>query len=52
MLTLETEPARSGYAYPAVIQTKDGRVHIAYTHDRKRIKHVIVDPARWEGAAR
>jgi predicted neuraminidase len=52
VLTLETEPARSGYAYPAVIQTKDGRVHIAYTHDRKRIKHVIVDPARWEGAAR
>ena len=52
VLTLETEPARSGYAYPAVIQTKDGRVHIAYTHDRKRIKHVMVDPNKLESATR
>jgi len=52
VLTLETEPARSGYAYPAVIQTTDGRVHIAYTHDRKRIKHVILDPMRLEEGIR
>jgi predicted neuraminidase len=45
-LTLETEPNRAGYAYPAVIQSTDGKVHITYTWDRKRIKHVVVDPAK------
>lgn len=52
VLTLESEPARSGYAYPAVIQATDGRVHVTYTVDRKRIRHVVLDPARLEGAAR
>lgn len=44
VLTLESAPLGNGYAYPAVIQTKDGMVHITYTWDRKRIKHVVVDP--------
>lgn len=44
VLTLETEPNKSGYAYPAVIQSADGLVHITYTWDRRRIKHVVVDP--------
>lgn len=46
VLTLESEPNRSGYAYPAVIQTRDGRVHITYTVDRRSIKHVVLDPAK------
>ncbi len=40
--TLEHEPRGSGYAYPAIIQTADGNVHVTYTFDRKRIKHVVL----------
>jgi predicted neuraminidase len=46
VLTLEDKPLPDGYAYPAVIQTADGLVHITYTWDRKRIRHVILDPQR------
>ena len=45
-LTLDDAPLRHGYAYPAVIQTRDGRVHVTYTFDRQKIKHVVIDPAR------
>lgn len=45
-LTLEDDPdAPAGFAYPAVIQTRDGLVHITYTWKRERIKHVVVNPA-------
>jgi len=44
VLTLESEPRPDGYAYPTVIQTHDGRVHVTYTWDRRRIKHVVLDP--------
>lgn len=46
VMTLESAPSTAGYAYPAVIQARDGRVHVTYTHDRKRIRHVVIDPAR------
>jgi predicted neuraminidase len=39
------EDAPGEHSYPAMIQTRDGRVHVTYTWKRERIKHVVVDPA-------
>jgi len=41
---LEDDPGE--YSYPAVIQTRDGLVHITYTWRRERIRYVVVDPDR------
>lgn len=46
VLTLESEPVPAGYAYPAVIQSADGLVHLTWTHDRRRIRHAVVDPSK------
>jgi predicted neuraminidase len=44
-LVLENTPGDE-YSYPAVIQTKDGLVHVTYSWKRQRIKHVVIDPAQ------
>jgi len=33
------------YSYPAMIQTRDGLVHVTFTWNRERIRHVVLDPA-------
>jgi len=33
-------------SYPAVVQARDGKVHITYTWKREKIRHAVVDPAR------
>jgi predicted neuraminidase len=43
-IDLETEPGE--YSYPAVIQTRDGMIHVTYTWMRERVKHVVIDPAK------
>ena len=43
-LVLESEPGE--YSYPAVIQAEDGLLHFTYTWNRKKVRHVVVDPAR------
>jgi predicted neuraminidase len=41
VLMLEDAPGE--YSYPAVIQARDGRVHVTYTWRRARIKHVVLE---------
>lgn len=47
-LELETEAGKE-FSYPAVIQSRDGLVHVTYTWKRQRVKHVVIDPARLVG---
>lgn len=50
VLTLENEGHPDGYSYPAVIQTRDGLVHISYTWRRQTIKYVVLDPQQLDAA--
>jgi len=42
VLTLEDQPGE--YSYPAIIQTRDGLVHVTYTWKRQKVKHAVIDP--------
>jgi predicted neuraminidase len=44
---LEKEPA-SEFSYPAVIQSRDGLVHVTYTWKRQKIRHLTLDPAQFQ----
>jgi predicted neuraminidase len=43
---LVLEPWPGEYSYPAAIVGEDRLVHITYTWNLCRIKHVVLDPAR------
>ena len=46
------EKAKKGeFSYPAMIQTEDGKVHMTYTWQRKRVRHIVVDPAKLKAGA-
>jgi len=42
--TLESAPGRE-FSYPYMIRTEDGRIHLVYTWERKRIQHVVFNEA-------
>jgi predicted neuraminidase len=50
---VETEsggPSVPEYSYPSVIQASDGRVHVVYTYQRRRIHHFVSDADGWDAA--
>ncbi|WP_132190956.1 MULTISPECIES: exo-alpha-sialidase [Kribbella] len=41
-----------GYSYPTLLQTNDGKLHVAYSYLRKTIKHVVLSPEWIEAGER
>jgi predicted neuraminidase len=49
---VESDPAgKAEYSYPALLQTSDGRIHLAYTYRREAISHAVFSEAWLTGAA-
>jgi predicted neuraminidase len=46
VMTFENVPIEDGYAYPAIIQSTDGKVHVTYTYNRRSVKYACIDPAK------
>lgn len=44
-LVLEDELMKE-FSYPAIIQTRDGLVHVTYTWKRQRVRHIVIDPVK------
>lgn len=42
---LDLEKGPGEYSYPAVIQDREGLVHVTYTWRREKIRHIVLDPA-------
>ncbi|RFS18183.1 exo-alpha-sialidase [Emticicia sp. C21] len=44
------DPKKGGFSYPSLIQTKDGLLHMTYSHhvekNQKSIKYAVVDPQK------
>jgi predicted neuraminidase len=47
VLTLESGAGE--YSYPAVIQTRDGKLHVTYTWKRQKVRHVVIDAEKLKG---
>ena len=45
---ISLESAAGEFSYPAVIQARNGLVHITYSWNRQRIRHAVVDPMKLE----
>lgn len=43
---VELENSPGELSYPAVIQAKDGLIHVVYTWKRQRIRHIVLDPSK------
>jgi predicted neuraminidase len=45
-LVLESDAGE--FSYPAIIQARDGLVHVGYTWNRRRIRHCVIDLGKLE----